>query len=128
MQMGELASDVDHRSVISLSDYGSDVDFDDVDEDTILANVLDTIRKKANFGDVNHLILNEDEDRRDGNHHQDADNSAQSSTMVAVATRKRKNPNVDVQRNDQSAFIHQPEAMEVDCNRRSRQSFSGKFG
>ncbi|OAL45104.1 hypothetical protein IQ07DRAFT_604601 [Pyrenochaeta sp. DS3sAY3a] len=122
--MGELASDVDPRSVISLSDYGSDVDFDDVDEDTILANVLDTIRKKANFGDVNQLILNEAEDRRDGNHHEDADNPAQSSTMVAVATRKRKNPKVDVQTHEQSTFIYQPGAMEVDRNKTLRHSFS----
>lgn len=127
-QMGELAPDIDPRSVISLSDYGSDIDFDDVDEDTILANVLDTIRRKANFGDVNKVFLNEAEDPRDGNHRQDVDISTQLSTMVAVATRTRKAATVDVQSSFQSPSGHQPDGMEVDCNKTSRQPFTSKSG
>ncbi|KAL6702965.1 hypothetical protein ACN47E_010320 [Coniothyrium glycines] len=43
---GEYGSDVDMGSLATLSDYGSDTGFEDVDinEDTTLADILDTIR------------------------------------------------------------------------------------
>lgn len=42
--VSEYGSDVEIGSVTTLSDYGSDVGLDDIDEDSILAGVLDTIQ------------------------------------------------------------------------------------
>lgn len=130
IRMGESGLDDETRSVISLSDYGSDIDFDDVDEDSILGNMLNTTREQAKCRDINEVSLNEIPSQRAQYYEQDVDTSTHLSTspMSPVVVRKRKSASfVNAQGGLQSLFVDHSEATEAERNKISHWSFSGMF-
>jgi exonuclease V len=124
----EYGSDVEIRSVAALSDYGSDIGLDDIDEDAILADVLDVIKdtRPVEKGCVLPSIEFEEGEHED--EEQDVDGFVQihRPTRLRVAKEKRDNIKpVDTQRAIQSSPLREDEVLEVEYDERSRRTWSG---
>jgi exonuclease V len=125
----EYGSDVEIGSVAALSDYGSDFGFDDILEgDTILADVLDTIKvaKPADKDRVLPSIEFEEGEREDEDHDVDGFVQIHRPTLLRVAKRKDKSiGTVDARRDVQSSPMRKHEVLEVEYDERSRRAWSG---
>tara|TARA_R110002003_G_scaffold433_2_gene19698 strand:+ start:8443 stop:9057 length:615 start_codon:yes stop_codon:yes gene_type:complete len=123
----EYGSAVDARSIRTVSDYGSDTGFEDIDEDTILAGVLDTIKapRPTEKGAVLPSIEFEEGERED--EEQDVDGFVQvhRPAVLRVARGRRESPPTDTQRGFQSSPLREREALEVEYDERSRRAWSG---
>jgi exonuclease V len=124
----EYGSDVEIRSVTALSDYGSDIGLDDIDEDTIFADVLGVIKyaRPAEKGRVLPSVEFEEGEREDED--QDVDGLVQihRPTLLRVAKDKQSNIEpVDSKRVVKSSPLRERKALEVEYDERSRQMWSG---
>jgi exonuclease V len=122
----EYGSDIDIGSVTALSDYGSDIGFED--EDTILADVLETIKvaKPADKDRVLPSIEFEEGEREDEDHNVDGFVQIHRPTVLRVAKGRDKSiGTVDAQRDIQSSPLRGYEALEVEYDERSRRTWSG---
>jgi hypothetical protein len=122
----EYGSDIDIGAVTALSDYGSDIGFDD--EDTILADVLETIKvaKPADKDRVLPSIEFEEGEREDEDHDVDGFVQIHRPTVLRVAKGRDKSiGTVEAQRGIQSSPLRGHEALEVEYDERSRRAWSG---
>lgn len=122
----EYGSDVELRSVAALSDYGSDIGFEDIDEDTVLADALDTIKdaRPGEKGAVLPSIEFEEGEREDEEQDVDGFVHIHRPTLLRVARGKRKSSqSADTRREVQSSPLR--EALEVEYDERSRRAWSG---
>jgi exonuclease V len=119
----DYGSELEVGSTATLSDYGSDIGLDDIDEDTILADALDVIRdtRPADKGRVLPSIEFEEGEREDED--QDVDGFVQihAPTLLRVA----KDHRGTVERAAQSSPLRECEALEVEYDERSRRTWSG---
>jgi exonuclease V len=124
----EYGSDVNIGAATALSDYGSDFGFDDIDEDTILSDVLETIKvaKPAAKGRVLPSIEFEEGEREDEDHDVDGFVQIHRPTLLRVSKGKdRSIGTLDARRNIQSSPLREYEALEVEYDERSRRAWSG---
>jgi hypothetical protein len=124
----EYDTDAEIRSVTALSDYGSDIGLEDIDEVTILANVLNAIKevKPADRSRILPSIEFEEGEREDQN--EDGFVHIHQPTVLRVAQGKRRTTKqVDTLRYIQSSPPREPGALEVVHDQISRQSWSGTF-
>jgi exonuclease V len=122
----EYGSDIDIGSVTALSDYGSDIGFDD--EDTILADVLETIKvaKPADKDRVLPSVEFEEGEREDEDHDVDGFVQIHRPSLLRVVKGKGKSTGTgDAQRDIQSSPLRGHEALEVEYDERSRRAWSG---
>jgi exonuclease V len=122
----DYGSDLDLGSTAALSDYGSDIGLDDIDEDKILADVLDVIRDARPTEEGRVLPSIEFEEGERGDDTQDVDGFVQihGPTLLRVAKNHRGN----VERAAQSSPLREREALEVEYDERSRRTWSGMLG
>jgi hypothetical protein len=85
----EYGSNVETPAATALSDYGSDTGFEDIDEDTILADVLQTIQsvKPAKKSRILPSIEFEEGEREDEDHVVDSFVQIHQPALLRVATR-----------------------------------------
>lgn len=124
----EYGSDLDIQSITSLSDYGSDIGLEDLDEDTILADVLDTINEQAKTEKSAVLPSIEFEEGEREDEEQDVDGFVQIHRPAMLRVAKGKRASIDAQRGVQSSPMRERQALEVEYDERSRRSWSGEFG
>jgi exonuclease V len=119
----DYGSDLDVGSTAALSDYGSDIGLDDIDEDRILADVLDVIRdtRPADKGHVLPSIEFEEGERKDEEQHVDGFVHIHATTLLRVA----KDHRWTVEPAAQSSPLREREALEVEYDERSRRTWSG---
>jgi exonuclease V len=124
----EYGSNVETPAATALSDYGSDTGFEDIDEDTILADVLQTIQsvKPAKKSRILPSIEFEEGEREDEDHVVDSFVQIHQPALLRVAKSKTEGADpVDTQRDFQNFPIRQQEALEVKYDERSRRVWSG---
>lgn len=122
----EYGSDIELHSVATASDYGSDIGLEDIDEDTILADALDTIReaRPAEKSAVLPSIEFEEGEREDEEQDVDGFVHIHRPALLRVAKGRRKSmANTDTMRSIQSSPLR--EALEVEYDERSRRAWSG---
>lgn len=122
----EVEIDVD--SITFMSDYGSEFDATEIDEDTLLASTLDsitqTIPKSTEKDAVVPSIEFEEGEAEDEDH--DDLVVVHKPSLLRVAKRDRRNaPDVDARRDVQSSPVG--ETLEVEYDKRSRRAWSGAF-
>ncbi|KAF2027253.1 hypothetical protein EK21DRAFT_102686 [Setomelanomma holmii] len=122
----EYGSEVDMRSVATVSDYGSDIGFEDIDEDTILAGVLDTITEARSTARGIVLPSIEFEEGEPEDEEQDVDGLVQfhRPAVMRVAKGKREPNPADMQRDYESSPLRARETLEVEYDERSRRAWS----
>jgi exonuclease V len=118
----EYGSDVDLHSVVALSDYGSDTGFEDIDEDTLLADALNTIdeARPSGRGAVLPSIEFEEGERED--EEQDVAGFVQIHGPTLLRLAKGRAGDAHASRGIQSSPMR---ALEVEYDQRSRRTFSG---
>jgi exonuclease V len=118
----DYGSDLDVGCTAALSDYGSDIGFDDIDEDTILANVLDVIRdnRPAEKGRVLPSIEFEAGEREDEAQNVDGSVHIHAPALLRVA----KGQSGTVERAAQSSSLREREPPEVEYDERSWSTWS----
>jgi exonuclease V len=124
----EYGSHVDIGAATALSDYGSDFGVDDIDEDTILSDVLETIQdaRPAAKDSVLPSIEFEEGEREDEDHDVDGFVHIHRPTLLRVSKGKdRSIGTVDARRDIQSSPLREHEALEVEYDERSRRAWSG---
>jgi exonuclease V len=122
----EYGSDIDITSVAALSDYGSDIGLEDIDEDVILANVLGTLKHvKPVEGDCVLPSLEfeegEGEDENGVEHHQhgDSDGCVQMHRPSLLRMAKGRETTI------RTSPLREHEALEIEYDERSRRAWSG---
>jgi exonuclease V len=123
--VSENGADGEIRSVTALSDYGSDISLEDIDEDTILTDVLDVIKedRPAEKSRVLPSIEFEEGEREDEDQDVDGFVRIHRPTVLRVGKAKRtNNESTNLQRNVQSSSL-----LEVEYDEKSRRSWSGTF-
>jgi exonuclease V len=126
--ISEYGSDVEIGSVAALSDYGSDIELDDIDEDSILADVLETIRV-ARPTEKDRVLPSvefeagelEDEDQNVGGGVQIHKPSLLRMAKGRVKSLEQGGSLRDVQ----SSPLRDVQALEVEYDERSRRAWSG---
>lgn len=121
----EYGSDVDIRSITSLSDYGSDIGLEDIDEDTMLADVLDTINEQGTNEKSAVLPSIEFEEGELEDEEQDVEGFVQIHRPTMLRMAKGKRTSIDTQREIQSSPMRERQALEVEYDERSRRAWSG---
>ena len=124
----EYGSDVDIRSITTLSDYGSDIGLEDIDEDTPLADVLETINEQGRTEKSAVLPSIEFEEGELEDDEQDVDGFVQIHRPAVLRVAKSKRTIIDAQREIQSSPVRERQALEVEYDERSRRAWSGTFG
>jgi len=122
----EYGSDWEIHSIETLSDYGSDIGLEDLDEDTILGDVLDTIGGATQIEKSTVLPSIEFEQSELEDDEQDVDGFVQihGPRLLRVA-RGNSGARVHVQREAQSSPVWEHDALEVEYNEASRRARSG---
>ncbi|KAH3903836.1 hypothetical protein HBI56_236580 [Parastagonospora nodorum] len=125
----EYGSDVEIPSVAAVSDYGSDTGFEDIDEDTILAGVLETIQTARPTARSRVLPSIEFEEGEREDEDQDVDGFVQvhRPTLLRVAKARDKATSVapaGTRREMQSSPLRGHETLEVEYDERSRRAWS----
>jgi exonuclease V len=124
----EYDTDAEIRSVTALSDYGSDIGLEDIDEVTILANVLNAIKevKPAERSRILPSIEFEEGEREDEDQNEDGFVHIHRPTVLRVAQGKRRTTKqVDALRYIQFSPPRESGALEVEYDQISRQSWNG---
>lgn len=124
----EYGSETEIHSVAALSDYGSDTGFEDIDEDLILAGVLDTIKvvKPAERGRVLPSIEFGEGEREDEDHDAHGFVQRHRPTLLRVARGKDESMgSANAKRHVQSSPVREQTALEVEYDERSRRAWSG---
>jgi exonuclease V len=125
---GEYGSEFETQSIAAASDYGSDTGFEDIDEDSILAGVLDTIKvvRPAERGRVLPSIEFEEGEREDEDHDADGFVQIHRPTLLRVARGKDEGMgSASANRDIQSSPLREQSALEVEYDERSRRAWSG---
>jgi exonuclease V len=125
---GEYGSEFETQSTAAVSDYGSDTGFEDIDEDSILAGVLDTIKavQPAERGRVLPSIEFEEGEREDEDHDADGFVQIHRPTRLRVARGKDEGMgSANAKRDIQSSSLREQSALEVEYDERSRRAWSG---
>jgi exonuclease V len=122
----DYGSDVDLASVTALSDYGSEIGLDEIDEELILAGVRGTIKraKEVDGGCVLPSIEFEEgerEDEHEDQHHGDS-GCVQIHRPSLLRVAKDKDASA---RPIASSPPREHEALEVEYDERSRRAWSG---
>jgi exonuclease V len=124
----EYGSDIDVRSIATLSDYGSDIGLDDLDEDTILGDALDAIRGRVptTKSAILPSIEFEEGELEDEEEHVDGFVHIHRPTQLRVskATTSRGD-HVEVKTGGRSSPVRARDALEVEYDERSRRAWSG---
>ncbi|CBY01958.1 hypothetical protein LEMA_P007450.1 [Plenodomus lingam JN3] len=116
---------VDTQSVASMSDYGSDIGFDDLDEDSLLADVLSTLKESRPTEKSAALPSIEFEEGELEDEEQDADGFVQVHRPTVLRVAKGKaNVRFDVPLDIRSSPVREREALEVEYDPRSRRAWS----
>jgi len=126
----EYGSDVEIPSVAAVSDYGSDTGFEDIDEDTILAGVLETIQtaRPTERSRVLPSIEFEEGEREDEDQDVDGFVQVHRPTLLRVAKTSDKVTSTaptGTRREIQSSPLRGHEPLEVEYDERSRRTWSG---
>jgi exonuclease V len=125
---GEYGSEFETHSAAAVSDYGSDAGFEDIDEDSILAGVLDTIKavKPAERGRVLPSIEFEEGEHEDEDHDADGFVQIHRPTLLRVGRGKDEGMgSANANRNIPSSPLRDQSALEVEYDERSRRAWSG---
>jgi exonuclease V len=118
--------DLDVNSGASMSDYGSEFDATEINEDTLLASTLDSIARNLPTSTEKSSVLpsiefEEGETEEEG---QDDLIVVHNSFLLRVAERDRRSAgNIETRRNIQSSPMR--ETLEVKYDERSRRAWSG---
>jgi len=120
----EYGSDVDLHAVAALSDYGSDIGFEDIDEDTILADALNTIEeaRPSGRGAVLPSIEFEEGEQEDEEHDVAGFVPIHGPTLLRLA---KRTGGAHPSRGIQSSPVRQ--TLEVEYHEPSRRAFSGTW-
>ena len=121
----EHGSDVDIGSVTSLSDYGSDFSFEDMDGDTTLSDVLETINQQATTEKRVLLPSIEFEEGELEDEEHDVDGLVQIHQPALLRVAKGKRRSIGAQRKTESSPVREREATEVEYDEKSRRAWSG---
>ncbi|KAF1916270.1 exonuclease V a 5' deoxyribonuclease-domain-containing protein [Ampelomyces quisqualis] len=125
--VSDYGSDVDIGSVAALSDYGSDTGLDDIDEDSLLADVLETIqvaRSTERDGVLPSVEFQEGE-LEDEDQHVGGVVQIHKPSLLRVARGKAKAlEQADSRRDMQSSPLRDCQALEVEYDERSRRAWS----
>ncbi|KAF2853706.1 hypothetical protein T440DRAFT_487032 [Plenodomus tracheiphilus IPT5] len=117
--------DVDIQSVTAMSDYGSDIGFDDFDDDSVLAGVLNTIADNRPVDKSAALPSIEFEGGELEDEEQDVDGFVQVHRPTGLRVAKNKtNVHFDVAQGIQSSPVRERQALEVEYDPGSRRAWS----
>ncbi|KAH7081780.1 exonuclease V a 5' deoxyribonuclease-domain-containing protein [Paraphoma chrysanthemicola] len=126
--VSEYGSDVDICSIRTMSDYGSDVGFEDIDEDTILADVLDAIQdaRPHEKGGLLPSIEFEEGEREDEEGDVDGFVHIHRPAVFRVRKGHRASQHASTQRGLQSSPLQERgrETLEIEYDERSRRAWS----
>jgi exonuclease V len=128
--VSEYGSDVEIGSVAALSDYGSDIGLDDIDEDSILADVLETIQvaRPTERDRVLPSVEFEAGELEDEEDHVGGVVQIHKPSLLRVAKGKFKSlEQADRLRGIQSSPLRDARALEVEYDERSRRAWSGTW-
>lgn len=125
----EYGSDID-IAVTALSDYGSDIGLEDLDEDTLLAGAFESIvaARPAERGRVLPSIEFEEGERED--EEEDVDGFVQVRQLARLRIARHGNGDAragaqHAAQDVQSSPLREPAALEVEYDERSRRAWSG---
>lgn len=122
-QAGECGSDVDIESLATRSDYGSDIDIDDI----LLTNALDTITGAVSLDKSAVLPSVEFEQGEIEDEEPDVDGFVQiHRPSVLRVTQSQKSALDDAQANVQSSHVQERSTLEVEYDDISRRAWSGE--
>lgn len=120
----EVETDVD--SIPSMSDYGSEFDATEIDEDTLLANALDSITQSVPQTATKSFVLPSiefEEGELEDEDHDDVVVVHKPSLLRVAKQDRRGAAKVEVVRDIQSSPVR--ERLEVEYDERSRRAWSG---
>ena len=125
----EYGSDID-VAVAALSDYGSEIGIEDLDEDTLLAGAFESIAasRPAERGVVLPSIESEEGEREDEEEDVDGFVQVHQPSRLRIARHRNGGTNIGFQRTAQdiqSSPLREPTALEVEYDERSRRAWSG---
>lgn len=118
--------EIDINSIASMSDYGSEFDATELDEDTLLASTLDSITQQIPISTKKRSVLPSIEFEEGEIEDEDQDDRVvvHKPSLLRVAKRDRRSAsNANTRRDIQSSPVQ--EALEVEYDERSRRAWSG---
>ena len=122
----EVEVEIDVDSIASMSDYGSEFDATEVNEDTLLAGTLDSFTQKLPGSAEKSSVLPSIEFEEGEIEDEDQDDLVvvHKPSLLRMAKRDRRSvENIDARRDIQSSPVR--ETLEVEYDERSRRAWSG---